>query len=97
VLRPNVMDFIELATRTEHLDLQMEETAVKAGSALAGANLRDGKLRQDLGVIIVAVKKKQGKMVFNPPPEFVMEAGDILIALGHRQQLDQLEKLAGGA
>ena len=40
VLRPAVVDFIELATRTEHLDLNIEETLVHAGSRLAGATLR---------------------------------------------------------
>lgn len=96
VVRPNVMDFIELATRTEHMELQMEETQIGPQSSLAGGTLRDGRLRQELGVIIVAVKKKAGQMVFNPQPDFIMEAGDILIALGHRQQLDQLEDLAAG-
>ena len=43
VLRPNVVDFIELATRTEHLELQIEETRVQGGSRLVGSNLRDGR------------------------------------------------------
>ena len=36
-------------------------------------------------------------MAFNPAPEAVLEAGDLLITLGHRQQLDRLERMAGGA
>jgi voltage-gated potassium channel len=96
VLRPHVLDFIELATRTEHLELQIEETRVAPGSRLAGVALRDNQVRSELGIIVVTIKKPSGKMVFNPPPDTVLEAGDILITLGHRQQLDQLEKLAGG-
>jgi voltage-gated potassium channel len=95
VLRPAVVDFIELATRTEHLELQIEETQVAPGSRLAGAVLKDSRLRQEMGIIIVAIKKQAGQMVFNPPPEVVLEAGDILITLGNRRQLDELEKLAG--
>jgi len=94
VLRPAVVDFIELATRTEHLDLQIEEAKVEAGSRLEKATLRDSRLRQEYGVIIVAIKKAAGHMLFNPPGEAFMEAGDTLIALGHRQQLDQLDELA---
>jgi voltage-gated potassium channel len=96
VLRPNVVDFIELATKTEHLELQIEETQVAGGSALVGKTLSDSRLRQDLGLIIVAVKKAGGPMVYTPPPLTVIEAGDTLIALGRRDQLDQLEKLSGG-
>ena len=94
VLRPAVVDFIELATRTEHLDLQIEEARIQPGSRLAGATLRASQLRHELGVIIVAIKKARGDMIFNPPGEAVMETGDTLIALGQRQQLDQLEAQA---
>jgi voltage-gated potassium channel len=94
VLRPAVMDFIELATRSEHLELQIEETEIAAGSGLAGQSLKDSALRQDLGIIIVAIKKPGGRMVFNPEPSGILEPGDLLITLGHRQQLDRLERLA---
>jgi voltage-gated potassium channel len=94
VLRPNVMDFLELATKSEHLELQIEETEIGAKSGLAGRSLKDSALRQDLGIIIVAIKKPGGRMVFNPEPATVIEANDLLITLGHRQQLDRLEQLA---
>jgi voltage-gated potassium channel len=96
VLRPTVVDFLELATRTEHLELNIEETRVSETSPLAGATLKDSRVRQDLGLIVVAIKKQSGKMIFNPPPDSVMESGDILIMLGRRQDLDQLATLAAG-
>lgn len=96
VLRPTVVDFIELATRTEHLEIQLEETQIARGSPLAGKALRDSQLRQQFGIIIVAIKTAAGRMVFNPPGEAVIEANDILILLGNREQLDQLDKLARG-
>ena len=97
VLRPNVMDFIELATRSEHLELQMEETEVRAGSPLVGATVKASPIRSGLGIIIVAIKKPDGRMQFNPTPETVIEERDLLITLGHRQQLDRLEVMAQGA
>jgi voltage-gated potassium channel len=94
VLRPTVLEFIELATRVEHLELQIEETQVAAGSRLAGATLTSSRLRQDLGLIIVAIKRPNGEMIYTPAPETAMAAGDTLIALGRRSQLDTLEALA---
>ena len=94
VLRPTVVDFIELATRSDHLELQIEETEVAAGSAIAGAQVRDARLRQELGVIVVAIKKPDGRMLFNPAPEERIEPRDILIALGRRDRMDQLGALA---
>jgi voltage-gated potassium channel len=96
VLRPTVVDFIELATRIEHSHLQIEEAQIAPRSSLAGATLKDSRLRQDLGVIIVTIKKASGQMVFNPPHDASLEAGDILIAMGERQHLDRLEALASG-
>jgi voltage-gated potassium channel len=96
ILRPNVMDFLELATRSEHLELQIEETAVSSTSPLAGKTLEASHIRRDLGIIIVAIKKPAGAMLFNPPGSAVLDAGDLLITLGHRQQLDRLETLAAG-
>jgi voltage-gated potassium channel len=94
VLRPSVVDFIELATRSEHMELQMEETRIAPGSRLAGQALKDSQIRQELGIIIVAIKHAAGTMLFNPPPDAVMQAGDTLITLGHRRQLTELERLA---
>jgi voltage-gated potassium channel len=94
--RPTVVDFIELATRREHLELQIEETAIDGKSRLVGKTLKESQLRQDYGIIIVAIKKVGGRMIFNPPSDARIEGGDILIVLGHRQQLDQLEQLAQG-
>jgi voltage-gated potassium channel len=95
VLRPAVVDFIELATKTEHLDLQIEETLVQVGSLLAGQTLRASRLREDLGVIVVAIKKSEGHLVSNLSGDVVLQAGDTLIALGNRLNLDKVEDLAG--
>jgi voltage-gated potassium channel len=95
VLRPAVVDFIELATRSDHLELQIEETEVDPGSAIAGAQVRDSRLRQELGVIVVAIKKADGRMLFNPAPEERIAPHDTLIALGRRDQMDRLGVLAG--
>jgi voltage-gated potassium channel len=65
------------------------------GSQLAGTTLSESRLRAELGLIVVAIKKRHGAMIYTPAPETVLEAGDTLIALGKRSQLDQLEQLAG--
>jgi voltage-gated potassium channel len=94
VLRPSVVDFIELATRSDHMALQIEETEIHLGSVLCRKPLKDTGLRQTLGLIVVAIKRPDGKMVFNPPPETEIDAGDLLITLGPKSQQDQLRTLA---
>ena len=94
VLRPHATDFIELATASEHLALQIEEVRIRDGSRYAGKSLLESRIRQDFGVIIVAIRKKGGEMRFNPPGDAVLEGGDLLITLGPRERLDRLEEQA---
>jgi voltage-gated potassium channel len=94
VLRPAVLDFIELATREDFLELQIEEVAIGPRGSLVGAQIRDNRIRQDLGVMVLAVRKPSGQMQFNPTPETTLDAGDVIIALGHKEQLTRLQTLA---
>lgn len=94
VLRPSVVDFIELATRSDHMALQIEETEVRDTSRLCGKPLKETGLRHELGVIVVAIKRADGEMIFNPAPDATIMPGDTLITLGPRDRQDQLRALA---
>jgi len=96
ILRPSVVDFIELATASEHLALQIEEIRIAADSVLAGKNLINSGIRQSMGIIIVGIKESDGKMTFNPPPEKNIEPNSVLIILGERPAISKLEKIARG-
>jgi voltage-gated potassium channel len=93
VLRPSVLHFMEMATRPEFMDLQIEELKVEENSRLAGVSLRESRLSQDLGVIVVAVLRPNGEVVYGPQGEVVIEAGATLVAIGQRKALDQVESL----
>ncbi len=94
ILRPAVVDFIELVTRREHLELQMEEVLVAQASPLAGHSILETGLRQKYGAIVVAIKKGDEHMQFNPAPDHKISAGDRLIVLGAGEKLDEIAKLA---
>jgi len=95
ILRPSVVDFIEIATAGRNYELQIEEIYIAADSKLDGTSLIDSGVRKDFGVIIVGIKKGNQQMLFNPAPTTTLNAGDILITLGEPTAIAQLGKIAG--
>ena len=92
ILRPTVTTFIELAM-AEGVDLSMEEVTVEPTSPLIGLALKDSGIRRDLDLIVVAIKRASGEMLYNPAPDTQIQGEDTLVVLGMRQNLEALEKL----
>jgi len=94
ILKPAVVDFIEFATKSGNIDLQMEEIFIEEDSGFAGLTLDECGFGRDLGIIVVAIKQRSGEMKFNPTFRSTVRAGDTLIALGEISKLKILEDMA---
>jgi voltage-gated potassium channel len=97
ILKPTVMDFIEFATKSGNIELQMEEIKVQEGSRLVGLTLDECGIGKDLNIIVVAIKKLTSRMEFNPTSRSTIETGDTLIALGEISKLKILEDMVQGS
>lgn len=93
ILKPAVVDFLEFATKSGNIELQMEELTVTAGSEFANRTLSELGIGRKYGVIIVAVKRSTGEMLFNPTHKSIVEPGDCLIALGEVSKLRVLDQM----
>lgn len=89
ILKPAMMDFIEITTGRQSLDLRMEELAVTDRSSIVGKSLESSEIRKRYKLIIVAIKKDSGKMIFNPEAVYMIEKGDRLIALGEDDDVNR--------
>jgi voltage-gated potassium channel len=94
-LRPAVVDFVQIATSSANLELNMEQVRINEGASLDGRSIVDANLRQRFGVVVVGIQRADGAMDFNPSPETRMRAGDHLVVLGHPDKLRELEAAAG--
>ena len=74
-----MVDFIEMATRTDYLEMQIEEVQLQSASELVGKTLGERRFQQDLGVIVVAIKTPSGEMTANPTGDTVLKADSTLI------------------
>jgi voltage-gated potassium channel len=91
--RPTVVDFIDIAMANRKLGLAMEEARVGDRSTLVGKNLIDSHLRQNYGVIIVAIKKTSGEMIYNPLPSEKLDAGDVVVVIGKKEDLKRMSEI----
>ncbi len=92
LIKPTVVDFIDIAIQESSLGLRMEEAIVRKGSDMVGKNLIESNLRKNYGVIIVLIKKNNGEMVFNPLPSEVLEEGDVIVVLGKKDDMERMSQ-----
>ncbi len=90
-LKPTVMDFIEASLPGTASELELAEIVVHPTSELAGKTLAGAEVRRRFGIIVVALKRGDSS-TFNPGPDERIEAGDVLVALGPLQRLEQIER-----
>jgi voltage-gated potassium channel len=95
LIRPHVVQLIDFAGRTMGLDVTMEQLRVTAESEFAAKKLGD-LARRESGVIVLAISKSDGRMIFNPARETEVAAGDVLIVMGEQPSLRALEGLLTG-
>jgi voltage-gated potassium channel len=93
IIRPTVTSFLALAFAHKRKDIQMEEIPVSASSDLVNVMLKDTGIRQKYNLIIIAIKKQDNSMLFNPSFEATIEVGDTVIAVGEEVNLLKLEHI----
>ncbi|HYE25582.1 MAG TPA: potassium channel protein [Clostridia bacterium] len=94
-LRPNVVDLIEIAmTQSHELGLDIGEVPVRQESPFAGKTVRESRIRQDLDVIVLAIKRQNEPLRFNPKSDDLIHPGDQLVVMGEPARLRELEQMA---
>ena len=93
ILRPTVIHFLELAFSDESANIHLEEFPVSASSRLINVPLQESRLRQELNLIIISIRKADGTMRFNPKASYRFEAGDTVVAVGQDKDLMQMANI----
>ena len=93
VLKPQVAAFLDVATTSAGPDLRFEEIEVTPACAQGGKSIRDLRIREATGAIVIAIRKRGGGFDTTPEPDAVLEDGDVFIAAGTDEELRALEEL----
>ncbi|MEM7340217.1 MAG: potassium channel protein [Actinomycetota bacterium] len=82
MLHPNVADFIGESMSDRQYEVRMSEAPITADCALANRSLSDSGVVAATGITVMAVRLPDGSFVHHPPPEHVLQDGDVMITLG---------------
>ena len=93
VLRPHVVEFLEFATNAIGPKIMLEQVRVEAGTKFVSKTTGDMLAGKSLNVMLLAIRHADGQMVFNPPADSRISAGDFLIVLGEKPSLKMLEQV----
>jgi voltage-gated potassium channel len=93
MLRPHVLSFLDVASAFsggDGLEIETEQLHISEKSPLCNRTLEEARVRQTYGLIVLALKKASGGMLFNPEANTRVEDGDVLIAMGQSAQLKRI-------
>jgi voltage-gated potassium channel len=91
LLRPHVVEFLDFATSAVGPKIMLEQVCVGAGTKFVSKTTGAMLSSSGLNVMLLAIRHANGEMIFNPPPDAFISAGDYLIVLGERPNLKKLE------
>jgi voltage-gated potassium channel len=91
VLRPQVAAFLDSVTTEEGVGSRLEEYEVTPSSRCAGRTIRELQLRRQTGALVIGVRRRDGTFETTPNPDIALDVGDVVIAVGTREELAALE------
>lgn len=95
LLSPTLTDFLDVVLHSGKLELWLEECTVHDGSDLHGRTVAEADVRKKTGANVLAIRRHdRGEILTNPPADLRFAPGDVLIALGTREQLGALARAA---
>jgi voltage-gated potassium channel len=93
LLRPHVVQFLDLTMQNMGFEVEIEQVMVGENGRFTPKSIKDMQIGRDLGVIVLAIRKQDGRMLFNPPSDTVIVRGDCLIVMGERDRLQRLDEI----
>lgn len=96
MIRPQVVEFLDVMMRDLDQNTRIEQVVLPPGSALAGRKLSNTKIRQSTDVLVIAIRDKDGKYIYNPGPDAVLTEQATLVVLGQITSVRRLRKYVSG-
>jgi voltage-gated potassium channel len=96
LLTPDLLNYVDVILDKNQMEMAIEHILVRPGSPLVGQSMREARLRDATGALIVGINRAMEGLHFNPKGSEIFEVGDVLVAMGTHGALDALVKVARG-
>lgn len=93
-LSPRVVDFLDVVMHQDDVEFNLEDVVVVPGAELVGVTVAALREQEAGGPTLLALRSTDGTFVTNPAPDVALTAGDVLIAVGTPEQIEQLRHRA---
>jgi voltage-gated potassium channel len=87
ISRPSTVEFLELVADRNVLDVELDEFPIPVGSPLVKTSLAESGIRKNFGLLMVAVKRKVGAIIFNPDSDYIFQEDDVAIVMGRTEDI----------
>jgi voltage-gated potassium channel len=95
LVRPSIISFLDAITMAGGVEFDLEEVVIHPKSSLIDCSLREARIPEKTGLMVMAIKKKESiMMTFNPSSDEILSEGDTMIVLGQQSQVNILRELA---
>ncbi len=93
LVQPNLVNLVDIMAPARNLFLEVGEIKVDRNEEILGTTISQINLKRRTGALILAVRGADGKVLFNPDSDYEMQAGDTLIIMGERAQIERVSAI----
>lgn len=94
VAQPDVVEFVEYVLLQDAVEVSLEEISCRnLSDTFIGKSLSHFRQREISGANIVGIKDRNGRYIFNPGSDYILEVEDQLFVLGSPEQLRIFRKV----
>ncbi|BBB32113.1 voltage-gated potassium channel [Thermotomaculum hydrothermale] len=92
IISPHFVNMVDIFSEGD-VYLEIAEIDISKNSHIIGKSISEINLKRRTGLLIVAIKKPDGKVYFNPDSDYIFEKHDVLLVMGTREQIEKSDEI----
>ena len=95
ITRPSMVELVELVAGRHVAEVEVDEVALSDDCKLVGKTLGESNIRNQHGLLVVAVRRSQDKLQFAPGADLLFESEDRIVVIGPLSDIERFRREHG--